>query len=174
MTLLQLASLILHLKVRHFKNEGRVSFRKEFWDRYWSRAIELSGTLRSNDATATRTSLKKWICVLSVFIAIIPTHLLCQIYANPPILSFFLSFIYLLRYIVDSIKVALGIGNWQLGIEHSGIRNNVMICLSDHQCPKHPWISYIFVAHLCSQCRFSLCCLGISASSLWTRAPTKR
>ena len=38
------------------------------------------GTLRSNDATATRTSLKKWIFVLSVFIAIIPsTHLLCQL-----------------------------------------------------------------------------------------------
>ena len=36
------------------------------------------GTLRSNDATATRTTIKKWICVLSVFIAIIPTHLLCQ------------------------------------------------------------------------------------------------
>ena len=32
------------------------------------------GTLRSNDATATRTSRKKWICVLSVFIGIIPTH----------------------------------------------------------------------------------------------------
>ena len=31
------------------------------------------GTLRSNDATTTRTSLKKWICVLSVFIAIIRT-----------------------------------------------------------------------------------------------------
>ena len=37
------------------------------------------GTLRYNDATATRTSLKKWICVLSVSIAIIPTHLLCQL-----------------------------------------------------------------------------------------------
>ena len=36
------------------------------------------GTLRSNDAPATRTSLKKLICVLSVFIAIIPCHLLCQ------------------------------------------------------------------------------------------------
>ena len=33
-------------------------------------------TLRSNDATTTRTSLKKWICVLSVLIAIVPTHLL--------------------------------------------------------------------------------------------------
>ena len=36
------------------------------------------GTLRSNDATATRTSFKKSICVLSVFIAIITTSLLCQ------------------------------------------------------------------------------------------------
>ena len=36
-------------------------------------------TLRSNDATVTRTSLKRWICVLSVFIVIIPIHLLCQL-----------------------------------------------------------------------------------------------
>ena len=33
-------------------------------------------TLRSNDATATGTSLERSICVLSVFIAIVPTHLL--------------------------------------------------------------------------------------------------
>ena len=33
----------------------------------------LRGSLRSDNATATRTSLKKWICVLSVFTAIIPT-----------------------------------------------------------------------------------------------------
>ena len=46
------------------------------------------GTSRSNDATATRTSLKKWICVLSVFIAIIPIHLLCQLLANPPGVEF--------------------------------------------------------------------------------------
>ena len=46
------------------------------------------GTLRLNDATATRKSLKKWICVLSVFIAIIPTYLLCQISANPPEVEF--------------------------------------------------------------------------------------
>ena len=32
------------------------------------------GSIRANDTTATRTSLKKWICVLSVFIAIIPTY----------------------------------------------------------------------------------------------------
>ena len=44
--------------------------------RHWKTSI---GTLRSKDATATRTSLKKWICVLSVLIAIIPTHLLCQL-----------------------------------------------------------------------------------------------
>ena len=31
-------------------------------------------TLRSDDATTTRTSLKKWIWVLSVLIAIVPTH----------------------------------------------------------------------------------------------------
>ena len=52
-------------------------------------AVVLLGTLRSNDATATRTSLKKWICVLSVFIAIIPTHLLCQMQANPPEVEFY-------------------------------------------------------------------------------------
>ena len=40
--------------------------------------MNLLGNLRFNDATAMRTSLKKWICVLSVLIAIIPTHLLCQ------------------------------------------------------------------------------------------------
>ena len=36
-------------------------------------------TLRSKDAMKTKTSVKKWICALSVFITIIPTHLLCQI-----------------------------------------------------------------------------------------------
>ena len=41
-------------------------------------------TLRSNDATATRTSVKKWICVLSVFIVIISTLLLCRMQASPP------------------------------------------------------------------------------------------
>ena len=46
------------------------------------------GTLRSNDATAMRTSLKKWIYVLSVFIAIISTHLLCQMKASPPGVEF--------------------------------------------------------------------------------------
>ena len=37
-------------------------------------------TLRSNDVTATRTSLKKWICFLSVFITTISTHLLSQMW----------------------------------------------------------------------------------------------
>ena len=59
-----------------------------FWNRYWERAGQLLGTLRSNDATATRTSLKKWICVLLVFIAIIPTYSLCQVHANPPEFEF--------------------------------------------------------------------------------------
>ena len=44
----------------------------------------LLGTFRSNDATATGTSLH----VLSVLNAIIPTYLLCQMYANPPELEF--------------------------------------------------------------------------------------
>ena len=42
------------------------------------------GTFRSNDATATGTSLH----VLSVLNAIIPTYLLCQMYANPPEFEF--------------------------------------------------------------------------------------
>ena len=42
------------------------------------RSTEKIGSLRSNDAAATKTSLKKWICDLSVFIAIIAIHLLCQ------------------------------------------------------------------------------------------------
>ena len=42
------------------------------------------GTLRSNDATATRTSLKKSICVLLVFMAISPTHFLCPLEAISP------------------------------------------------------------------------------------------
>ena len=33
--------------------------------------------------TATKTSLEKWICVLSISIAITPNHLLCQMQANP-------------------------------------------------------------------------------------------
>ena len=44
--------------------------------------------VRSNDSTATRTSLKKWICVPSVLIAIIPTPLLCQKLADPPGVEF--------------------------------------------------------------------------------------
>ena len=41
-----------------------------------------SGTIRFNDATATKTFRKKYNCVISVFIAIIPTHLLSQMWAN--------------------------------------------------------------------------------------------
>ena len=50
----------------------------------WLGLWQTMGTLRSNDATATKKSLKKWIWVFSVFIAIIPKHLLCQLLANPP------------------------------------------------------------------------------------------
>ena len=39
---------------------------------------------RSNDAMGKRTLFKKWIWVLSAFIAIIPIHLFCQMQANPP------------------------------------------------------------------------------------------
>ena len=38
----------------------------------------ITRVLRSNDATATRKSLEKWVCTLLVFIAIFPTHLLYQ------------------------------------------------------------------------------------------------
>ena len=31
------------------KETGRVSFRKEFWDRYWGRAIQLKGSLSNDD-----------------------------------------------------------------------------------------------------------------------------
>ena len=50
------------------------------------RSTRLIGTLRSNDATATRTSLKKKnLSSYSLYlIVIIPTHLLCQMLANPP------------------------------------------------------------------------------------------
>ena len=53
----------------------------------------------------------------------------------------------MLKYIPNSIKVALVIGHWQLGIgrwapgiEHLGLHNKAIICLSDHktiatQCP---------------------------------------
>ena len=49
--------------------------------RVWTCDLPLSRPVsapevRSNDSTTT--SLKKWICVPSVLIAIIPTHLLCQ------------------------------------------------------------------------------------------------
>ena len=46
------------------------------------------GTLRSDDAKPAKTSLHKWICVLSVFFAITPTHVLCQRLANPPGVEF--------------------------------------------------------------------------------------
>ena len=77
-----------------FVNGKAININVSFWARTWSSLfsssiiyqlkkktqrvgwIEKIGTLRSNDATAMRTSLKKWICVLSVYMAIIPTHLL--------------------------------------------------------------------------------------------------
>ena len=66
-------------------------FRGYLWTSFSSRVfhqivgffIELR-TSRSNDMTATRTSLKKWICLLLVFV----THLLSQMQANPPGVEF--------------------------------------------------------------------------------------
>ena len=45
-------------------------------------------TLRCKDAMVAKTSLKKSICALSVFIAIIPTDVLCQIWGKPPRVEF--------------------------------------------------------------------------------------
>ena len=45
--------------------------------------LAILGTLRSDNAMAVNTSFKKWIYILPVFIAIIPTHLLYQKLANP-------------------------------------------------------------------------------------------
>ena len=42
------------------------------------------GTLRLNDMTVRTMLLKKSVTVLSVLIAITPTHLHCQMYVNPP------------------------------------------------------------------------------------------
>ena len=39
------------------------------------RDVQVANSLRSNDATVTTTSPEKWICVLSVFIAMIRTYL---------------------------------------------------------------------------------------------------
>ena len=44
--------------------------------------LAILGTLRSDNAMAVKTSFKKWIYVLPVFSAIIPTHLLNQ--SRPP------------------------------------------------------------------------------------------
>ena len=54
----------------------------------WTDLFMIVETLTSNDATATRTSLKNCICVLSVFMAVIPTHLLCRMYKNHPQVEF--------------------------------------------------------------------------------------
>ena len=60
------------------------------------------GTFRSNDATATGTSLH----VLSVLNAIIPTYLLCQMYANPPEFEFQVTiFEFRKRNIISSLPV---------------------------------------------------------------------
>ena len=60
------------------------------------------GTFRSNDATATGTSLH----VLSVLSAIIPTYLLGQMYANPPEFEFQVTiFEFRKRNIISSLPV---------------------------------------------------------------------
>ena len=61
---------------------GRVRFERNCGKMYGRHLFPYGGLLI--DAMATRTSLKKRICLLSVYIAIIPTHLLCQTQAKPP------------------------------------------------------------------------------------------
>ena len=65
---------------------GRVRFERNCGKMYSRHLFPYGGLL--TDAMATRTSLKKRICLLSVYIAIIPTHLLCQTQANPPEVEF--------------------------------------------------------------------------------------
>ena len=55
--------------------------RRFFWSALWGPTegvalVTRIGTLRSNETTAMRTSLKRWICVLTVFIAqlFVPTY----------------------------------------------------------------------------------------------------
>ena len=56
----------------------RISDKKN-WKLYGCEIFQFEiGTLRSDEAMAAKTSLKKWIYVLSAFIAIIPTHFLYQ------------------------------------------------------------------------------------------------
>ena len=69
---------VMHVESCCFANINLSLFcrsRCRYRRRCWSSLI---GTLRFNDAMATRTSLKRWICVPLVFIAIVPTYLLCQ------------------------------------------------------------------------------------------------
>ena len=48
----------------------------------------VTGMSETTAATVVTTSLKRGICVLSIFIAIIPTRLLCQMLANFPEVEF--------------------------------------------------------------------------------------
>ena len=68
-------------------------------------------------------------------------------------------------FIADSIKVALGIGNWRLGIGHLGIPNNATICRSDQQtisfllpnsqCPKQPLLNQLYTQTVFSMASLS-------------------
>ena len=55
----------------------------------------------------------------------------------------------------DSIKVALGVENWQVGIGDLGLRNNVTICLSFRQtiasqCPK--LLNQLYTGNIYTKC----------------------
>ena len=65
---------------------SRVRFERNYGKMYSRHLFPYSGLL--TDATATTTSLKKRICLLSDCIAIIHSHLRCQMQANPPELEF--------------------------------------------------------------------------------------
>ena len=64
---------------KRFSPECLLTFTKSF-----AACQSRLGTFKSNDATATGTSLH----VLSVLRSIILTYLLCQMYANPPEFEF--------------------------------------------------------------------------------------
>ena len=71
--------------------DKRVTPPKRVTSPTWGPPTPCKQALRFKDATATRTSLTKRICFLSVFMAIIPTYhayLLFQMYANPPEFEF--------------------------------------------------------------------------------------
>ena len=66
-------------KISEFWVEWKAPERNSQYSLYGCEIFKFKiGTLRSDEAMAAKTSLKKWIYVLLAFIAIIPTHFLYQ------------------------------------------------------------------------------------------------